>query len=142
MSQLTYECDYGIKNNSEDSAPFKPCSPDKYCILCNAQCCLTIQRRVPRHFWESWYFWLGVGLLLIFIVSTTSSFLINYCKQNVFSFVYRPRNSSTAPNNNNNNTPNPRNEIAINIISPLPSHAKMLLVTPQSSCGYMTPVVA
>lgn len=49
------------------------------------------------------------------------------------SFIYHPRSNPTTQNNSS-----PQNEIAINVISPIPSHAKMVLVPPQSSCAYMS----
>lgn len=76
MARLYYECNADLRNNTEDSETNKPyaCTPDKYCLYCccNSQCCLLVQRRPPRHFWEAWYFWLGVALLAVFIISSVS----------------------------------------------------------------------
>ena len=75
MARFIYECNYELRNNSAENSVSRPCNSDKYCIFCYAQCCITLQRKDPRHFWETWYFWLGIGLLIIFILSTVSFFL-------------------------------------------------------------------
>lgn len=77
MARLYYECNVVLKNSTEDGETIKPyaCTPDKYCLYCccNSQCCLLVQRRPPRHFWEAWYFWLGIALLAVFIISSVSN---------------------------------------------------------------------
>ncbi|XP_033221088.1 uncharacterized protein LOC117175491 [Belonocnema kinseyi] len=141
MARFIYECNTQLRNNSDGNLAPRQCSSDKYCIFCNAQCCLTLQRKALRYFYETWYFWLGIGLLVVFIVSTVSSYVISHCKHNILSVIYRPRTIENSPNASpNNSNSSPRNEIAINIIPPIPSHRKMLLVSPQSSCGYMNSV--
>lgn len=81
MARFYYECNVEIKNDStgNDNNVIKPyaCTPDKYCIYCccNSQCCLVVQQRSPRHLWETWYFWLGVALLAVFIISSVSIFV-------------------------------------------------------------------
>lgn len=85
MARIAYECNPELRvSNISDEAqttirPFA-CTPDKSCIYCccNAQCCLLIQRRAPKHFWEAWYFWLGVAVLILFIVSSVKHFLYLY----------------------------------------------------------------
>lgn len=76
MARLYYECNTDLRNDTEEDEIIKPyaCTPDKYCLYCccNSQCCLLVQRRPPRHFWEAWYFWLGVALLAVFIISSVS----------------------------------------------------------------------
>ncbi|KAK2576121.1 hypothetical protein KPH14_007454 [Odynerus spinipes] len=61
-------------NEYDNNAALKPfvCPPDKYCpyCCCNWQCCLVVQKRPPRHIWETWYFWLGVALLVVFILTS------------------------------------------------------------------------
>ena len=75
MARFYYECNADLRNSTEESETIKPyaCTQDNslYCY-CNSQCCVLIQRRLLRHVWEAWYFWLGVALLAVFIISSVS----------------------------------------------------------------------
>ncbi|XP_020290139.1 uncharacterized protein LOC109857823 [Pseudomyrmex gracilis] len=72
MAQLYYECNFEIRNDNNSNA-IKPyiCTPE-YCLYCccDSHCCFVVQRRPSRHIWEIWYFWLGVALLAVFVISS------------------------------------------------------------------------
>ncbi|XP_043271349.1 uncharacterized protein [Venturia canescens] len=148
MARLAYECSLDLRssNSSDDSGTIKPfaCNTDKYCLYCccNPQCCLLVQRKPPRHFWEAWYFWLGIALLVLFLVSSISSYVVSNCRHS-FQAIAFGQNVQTS-DRRNGRTENV-NEISINVIPTsgmLPSHRKMLLCAPQPSITHMTPVVA
>ncbi|XP_012238137.1 uncharacterized protein LOC117231612 [Bombus vosnesenskii] len=149
MARLYYECNADLRNNTEDSETNKPyaCTPDKYCLYCccNSQCCLLVQRRPPRHFWEAWYFWLGVALLAVFIISSVSSYIVSNCRHNIQGVQLRHSTHGNRRNDRDNRPSNNQNEISISIIPTsefFPSHRKMFVIASQPAVNHLTPVVA
>ncbi|XP_076180290.1 uncharacterized protein LOC143153219 [Ptiloglossa arizonensis] len=153
MARFYYECNSDLvnENGTGDIDTIKPyaCTPDKYCLYCccNSQCCLLIQRRPPRHFWEAWYFWLGIALLAVFIVSSVSSYIVSNCRHNIQGVPLR-HNAHTDRRNDHRRVAPPRtngNEILISIIPTsefFPSHRKMFVIASQPAVSHLTPVVA
>ncbi|XP_014213999.1 uncharacterized protein LOC106643401 [Copidosoma floridanum] len=160
MARLSYECVNATK--AEDPKPF-PCSSEKMCLYCpNPQCCFIMQRRPPKHFWETWYFWLGVVLLLIIVLSTVGTYVVSSCKHNLQAIGYSVGSRNNAGSGNSRistisrsvadveeqqqlEEPNNRHEISINIIptsAVLPTHRKIMFIAPQSSYAHLTPIVA
>ncbi|OXU28193.1 hypothetical protein TSAR_006579 [Trichomalopsis sarcophagae] len=154
MARLSYECDNSTKSGDDEDAVSKPfpCAPDKYCFYCccNPQCCYVIQRRPLKHFWEAWYFWLGIALLVIIVLSTVGTYVVTNCKQNLQAIGYggngpsgnnNGQNSNRISESDNNNEQQPnRNEISINIIptsAVLSTHRKIMLIAPQPSCTHL-----
>ncbi|XP_033332250.2 uncharacterized protein LOC117223822 [Megalopta genalis] len=151
MARLYYECSVDFRNFTGDTTePIKPyaCTPDKYCLYCccNNQCCLLVQRRPPRHFWEAWYFWLGVALLAVFIVSSVSSYIVSNCRHNIQGVPLA--HNAHAANRQADRGGRPgsdQNEVSISIIPTsefFPSHRKMLVIASQPAVNHLTPVVA
>ncbi|XP_012282347.1 uncharacterized protein LOC105700769 [Orussus abietinus] len=141
MARLAYECNVGLRDsagNDSNAVPFA-CTADKYCLYCccNPQCCLLVHRRPPRHFWEAWYFWLGIALLALFLISSVSSYVVSNCRHHNQNLGDQSRNNRSPPRRNEHGNPS---EISINIIATpglLPQHTKMLLMPPQSSMAHM-----
>lgn len=152
MARFYYECNGDIRNASAYSnEAIKPyaCTPDKYCLYCccNPQCCLLIQRRPPRHLWEAWYFWLGIALLAVFIISSVSSYIFSNYRHNIQGVQLRhnTRVSGNRRNDRANRRGSNQNEISISIIPTsglLPAHRKMFVIASQPAISHMTPVVA
>ncbi|XP_011499419.1 PREDICTED: uncharacterized protein LOC105363432 [Ceratosolen solmsi marchali] len=154
MARLSYECDNSTKGGEDEDAVSKPfpCAADKYCFYCccNPQCCFVIQRRPPKHFWEAWYFWLSVALLVVIVLSTVGTYVVTNCKQNLQAIGYsisvgRNNRSSLFSGRRQNELQGNRNEISINIIptsAVIPTHRKIMLMAPQPSCAHLTPIVA
>lgn len=149
MARFYYECNTDLKNYTEDSETIKPyaCTSDKYCLYCccNSQCCLLVQKRPPRHFWEAWYFWLGIALLAVFIVSLVSSYIVSNCRHNIQGVPLRHSAHGNRRNDRGGHSTNNQNEISISIIPTsefFPSHRKMFVITSQPAVNHLTPVVA
>ncbi|XP_012268509.1 uncharacterized protein LOC105693270 [Athalia rosae] len=144
MARMVYECNLGLRNENYTANGPVFCTPDKqYC--CNPQCCL-IQRRPSRQLWEAWYFWLGLALLALFLLTSVSSYLMSSCRHNLNAspFGFNFMNQGSMGNDHQNNLDN-ANHISINVIAtpePLSSHRKMVLVAPRPSLTHMTPIVA
>ncbi|KAL2750723.1 uncharacterized protein V1477_000826 [Vespula maculifrons] len=166
MARFYYQCNFDLKNESEyDNAVLKPfvCPPDKYCpyCCCNWQCCLVVQKRPPRQIWETWYFWLGVTLLAVFILISVSAqfnekvaFNINYhnyvvsnYRHNVqgVPFRHNARINDNGRNHRANRSRPTQNEVSISIIPTsglLPGHKKMVMISTQNNIAHLTPIVA
>ncbi|XP_076661538.1 uncharacterized protein LOC143365335 [Halictus rubicundus] len=151
MARLYYECSADFRNISDDSTePIKPyaCTADKYCLYCccNNQCCLLVQRRPPRHFWEAWYFWLGVALLTVFIVSSVSSYIVSNCRHNIQGVPLAHNAHANRQTDHRDSRPgSDQNEVSISIIPTsefFPSHRKMFVIASQPAVNHLTPVVA
>ncbi|XP_015432299.1 PREDICTED: uncharacterized protein LOC107188512 [Dufourea novaeangliae] len=149
MARLYYECTAELRNNTANNEPIKPyaCTPDKYCLYCccDSQCCLLIQRRPPRHFWEAWYFWLGVALLAVFIVSSVSSYIVSNCRHNIQGVPLTHNAHANRRNDRGSRPGSNQNEISISIIPTsefFPSHRKMFVIASQPAVNHLTPVVA
>ncbi|XP_011314780.1 uncharacterized protein [Fopius arisanus] len=145
MARFAYECSVDTKGNNTSEGPGTikpvPCHSNNICLYCccEPQCCFLIQRNTPKHFWEAWYFWLGVALLILFIISSVASYIISNCRHNLRTLTGHPASTNSGPRGN------PTNEISIHVIpttGALPSHRKLLLCAPDSSASSMTPVVA
>lgn len=146
MARIAYECNQVTSNNmTNTSGILKPFScTDKSCIYCccNAQCCLIIQRKPPKHFWEAWYFWIGVAILILFIISSVSNYLlVNY--RQIWMTLPFVSGQSIGENNHRIN-----DNISIHVI-PIPTtddtsttNKKLFLTPPESSISHMTPIVA
>ncbi|XP_017766653.1 PREDICTED: uncharacterized protein LOC108555504 [Eufriesea mexicana] len=149
MARLYYECNTDLRNETGDDEIIKPyaCTPDKYCLYCccNSQCCLLVQRRPPRHFWEAWYFWLGVALLAVFIISSVSSYIVSNCRHNIQGVPLGHSAHGNRRNDRGSGPENNQNEISISIIPTsefFPSHRKMFVIASQPAVNHLTPVVA
>ncbi|XP_066584471.1 uncharacterized protein [Prorops nasuta] len=148
MARLIYECNLEARNESEINS-VKPiaCTADNYCLYCccNPQCCLLVQKRPPRHIWEAWYFWLGVALLVVFIISSVSSYIVSNYRHNVQGFPLRRNVSDNGQNDRYGRQGANSNEISISVIPTsdfLPTHRKMFVIASQPGATHMTPVVA
>ncbi|XP_014232314.1 uncharacterized protein LOC106656138 isoform X2 [Trichogramma pretiosum] len=169
-TRISWECDNATKSTAEESlqgGPAKPfpCAPDKFCFYCccNPQCCFVIQRKPPKHFWEAWYVWLSIALLLVIVLSAIGTYIVTNCKQNLASIGFYGRGigaaaaatttslvGSAASRNRalqqQQAIVDNRNEISINVIptsaATLSSHRKIMLIPPQPACTHLTPIVA
>ncbi|XP_023317363.1 uncharacterized protein LOC106656138 isoform X1 [Trichogramma pretiosum] len=125
-TRISWECDNATKSTAEESlqgGPAKPfpCAPDKFCFYCccNPQCCFVIQRKPPKHFWEAWYVWLSIALLLVIVLSAVNeihlytryigrieprtkllysigTYIVTNCKQNLASIGFYGRGIGAA----------------------------------------------
>ncbi|KOX69305.1 hypothetical protein WN51_04342 [Melipona quadrifasciata] len=144
MARFYYECNADLRNSTEESETIKPytCTQDKYCLYCNSQCCLLIQRRPPRHVWEAWYFWLGVALLAVFIISSVSSYIVSNCRHNIQGVPLRHSAHGNQRNDRGGTRPgNNQNEISISIIPTsefFPSHRKMFVIASQPAVNHLS----
>ncbi|XP_029179141.1 uncharacterized protein LOC114946668 [Nylanderia fulva] len=147
MTRL-YECNF-VNDSDSDVIESYECTSE-YCLYCrNSQCCLILQRRPPRHLWEAWYFWFGVALLAVFLISSVSSYIVSNHRRNIQGTIPIGQNSQNVDDNRRNdreiNQPrnNQDNQISISVISStfLPQR-KMLIIDAQPSIMHMTPVVA
>ncbi|XP_063989801.1 uncharacterized protein LOC135169046 [Diachasmimorpha longicaudata] len=145
MARFAYECSVDTKGNNTSEGPSTikpaPCQASNICLYCccEPQCCFLIQRNTPKHFWEAWYFWLGIALLILFIISSVASYVISSCRQNIQALT------GTTAAGNVRADQNATNEISVHVIpntGVLPSHHKLLLCAPESSSSLMTPIVA
>ncbi|KAH0552080.1 uncharacterized protein LOC123270531 [Cotesia glomerata] len=152
MARFAYECNDDIKlndTNYESNIRTYMCPAEKsYCLYCccNPQCCLLIQRRPPKHFWEAWYFWLGIALLIFLILSSISTYIVSNCR---YGFNLRTTsNNLQVPSLSGGTRINDElNEISIHVIPTTDillstSHIKMQLAAPQPNAMHMTPIVA
>ncbi|XP_015511390.1 uncharacterized protein [Neodiprion pinetum] len=142
MARPIYECNFGLRSeNYTASGPIFCTINKQYC--CNSQCCL-VQRRPTRQLWEAWYFWLGLALLALFLLTSVSSYLVSSCRHNLHAapFGFSNQRSLSRDGQNGANSPN---QISVNVIATpetLSPHRKMVLVAPRASLTHMTPVVA
>ncbi|XP_011137367.1 uncharacterized protein LOC105181968 [Harpegnathos saltator] len=147
MARLYYECNLKLKNDSANNAILRPyaCTPERHCLYCccNLQCCFVVQRRPPRHLWETWYFWLGIALVAVFVISSVSSYIVSNYRHNIQGVPFR-RNPHVNTNVRNDRVDQPaanRNQISISIIpstGTLSSQRKTLVIGAQPSVTHMS----
>ncbi|KAL2719615.1 uncharacterized protein V1478_011077 [Vespula squamosa] len=148
MARFYYQCNFDLKNESGyDNGALKPfvCPPDKYCpyCCCNWQCCLVVQKRPPRQIWETWYFWLGVALLAVFILISVCSYVVSNYRHNVqgVPFRHNARINDNGRNHRANRSRPTQNEVSISIIPTsglLPGHKKMVMISTQNNIAHLS----
>ncbi|XP_046832551.1 uncharacterized protein LOC124430283 [Vespa crabro] len=148
MARFYYQCNFDLKNETGyDNAVLKPfvCPPDKYCpyCCCNWQCCIVVQKRPPRQIWETWYFWLGVALLAVFILISVCSYVVSNYRHNVQGVPFR-HNAHINDNERNHRANRSRptqNEVSISIIPTsglLLGHKKMVMISTQNNVAHLS----
>ncbi|XP_057335907.1 uncharacterized protein LOC130674565 isoform X1 [Microplitis mediator] len=149
MARLAYECNSDQKlndtNDYDSSVRSYMCPVDKsYCLFCccNPQCCFLIQRRPPKHFWETWYFWLGIALLIFLILSSISTYIVSNCRYG-FNLMTTGNNLQIPSLSGGTRINNELNEISIHVIPTTDillstSHIKMQLAAPQPNAAHMS----
>ncbi|XP_034934637.1 uncharacterized protein [Chelonus insularis] len=149
MARLAYECNLGLRfNSTEELEAIRSytCSAEKsYCLYCccNPQCCLLIQRRPPKHFWEAWYFWLGIALLLLLILSSISSYVVSNCRHSFHTSITIGRNIEIPTISRSNRVTGEMNEISVHVVPATDvtlstPRIKVQLAAPQPNITHMS----
>lgn len=71
MAHSRYMCNLEFRKDSGGNA-IKSYMCMLECCYCKTQYHFAVQRRSPRRLWEDWYVWLGVTLLVAFVVPSVS----------------------------------------------------------------------
>ncbi|XP_069685873.1 uncharacterized protein [Periplaneta americana] len=87
MARFVYECSNYYRNLT---IPLH--CPSEYQYCCNAQCCII--NRHHKELWETWYFWFGVVIICLFVLTSAFSYLLGSCKRKQQNLI-RIRNVST-----------------------------------------------
>ncbi|XP_063232480.1 uncharacterized protein LOC134536617 [Bacillus rossius redtenbacheri] len=90
MGYVIIECDqYQFIYNS--SLPVQ-CRFNRDC--CFGNCCIV--NKDHRELWETWYFWFGVTLIFLFVLTSAASFLLTSCKRKQHNLI-RIHNLTSPP---------------------------------------------
>lgn len=76
MAQVFYKRRIELElGNDIDDNTFNACTTEyRLRRSCNLQRLSVVQRRLPRHLLEAWYFWLGIALLAVSVIFSVSIF--------------------------------------------------------------------
>jgi len=90
MAQVFYKrrIDLELGNDIDDNAFKSYACTTEYRLRrsCNLQRLSVVQRRLPRHLLEAWYFWLGIALLVVSVIFSVSIFAKIYRTYEVFEY--------------------------------------------------------
>ncbi|XP_034255810.1 uncharacterized protein LOC117653908 [Thrips palmi] len=74
MARYINECNLILRNLSQELRSKCP-TDEQYC--CYLHCCFV--NRQHKEIWETWYFWFGIAVLALLLVTSATSFLVGMC---------------------------------------------------------------
>ncbi|KAJ1525468.1 hypothetical protein ONE63_010278 [Megalurothrips usitatus] len=74
MARSIEECNAILRNLSQELRSRCPAG-DQYC--CYLHCCFVV--RQPKELWETWYFWFGMAVVALLLVTSAGSFAVGMC---------------------------------------------------------------